>query len=256
MITFLTGNISGLLWGLVIAASLPGFNRGHWLPFHATVFIAALIKPFFIALWIVPVLAHGWSWRNFWIGGAGATALIAIYVAVMATRPDLATAWLAALASRHEVGDIGAGLYALLRQVPFLGEAGALLSHTCYALILLALVMSSQVQGKMRYAALLIAAIAVNPRLNAYDYAFAAIPAYYVFSTRLEQLASPRLGTWLSLPAAIVVAGLSSAIFLRSTYLNNIMIILMTAGAIGAATHWDLLARIVTRQHVRNTTGS
>jgi hypothetical protein len=53
----LTGNISNILYPLSLAAGIVGIKRNKWLPFYLAVASAALLKPTFLDLLILPLLA-------------------------------------------------------------------------------------------------------------------------------------------------------------------------------------------------------
>ena len=241
MIAVVTGNVSSLFWGMALAACVPGFGQGRWAWFHAAVFVTVLFKPYFVALWIIPVMATGWSWRQFWIGAALAAMAGAIYAAVMAARPDLTAGWLATLANRVAAGDDGSSIYALLRH--HIGDKPTLVVAAAYTLVLLAMVLFSRTQGPMRQAALIAIAIAANPRLNAYDFCYAAVPAYYVYSTRLGDLIGRTRGAWLSLSAAVVVGVISCALYLQFSWTGKAFLVVFLAGVVGLASQWSLVAR-------------
>jgi hypothetical protein len=53
----LTGNIANIFYPLALAAGIAGVKRNRWLPFYLVVAIAALLKPTFLDLLILPLLA-------------------------------------------------------------------------------------------------------------------------------------------------------------------------------------------------------
>jgi hypothetical protein len=231
-----SGNISSLFWGLALGTSLLGFGKCRWRYFHAAIFAATLCKPYFAALWIIPVLASGWSWRQFRIGAATAAGAAAIYGGVAVIKPELTTAWLAALASRAQVADVGSGLYGLLHWR--LGSAVALAVQAIYILVLVGMLHFGESRGRLRYAALIIIAIAANPRLMLYDYAFAAIPAFYIYTTRLEQLFGSRCSAWLNVLVGLAVAILSCEMFREFPPWHKIWLVFFLGGAVLLAARW------------------
>ena len=53
----LTGNIANLFYPLALATGIAGIKRNKWLPFYLVVCLAALLKPTFLDLLILPLLA-------------------------------------------------------------------------------------------------------------------------------------------------------------------------------------------------------
>jgi hypothetical protein len=99
----------------------------------------------------------------------------------------------------------------------------------------------------MRYAALIVIAIAANPRLSSYDFAFANLPAFYIYGSRLEQLARPERGPWLSLLAGLMAASWSILwlpVFTTHYKIwraeQDLWVVLFFGGAVLLATQWRL----------------
>lgn len=255
MIALVTGNIAGLLWGLFLLTGALAWSSGRWKAFHLAVLLAVLFKPFYVTLWLLPLFARGWSWRQLFIAVAGLLSAAAVYVGAVLSRPDLTQGWLSAMASRLAVADVGAGIYAALRADSWLGEYPALAVHGVYGLVLLTMVSRDAVgaevpeQGKdpMRFAVLLLVAIALNPRLNAYDYAFAAIPSFYVYQRRLQQLVGQTRGAWLMLPLCLLFAWASCVAYRQQFRVNSLLLVTLVGGAVLVATQEKLLLRLFAR---------
>lgn len=237
MIAVVTGNLSGLLFGSIIASILIGSTRSDWRLFHGLVLVAVLLKPFFAALWIIPVMASAWSWRAFRTGAVLTVLALVIYGAGAALRPDLASGWLAALGSRQAVGDVGGGLYGLLYKSDATGPVGAIAVHAGYVVGLLLLLRFGTASGRMKLAALLITAIAANPRMNAYDYSYAAIPIFHIISTRAAQVI-PTWGIWMVLASSPAIAAGTMHLFLTSRGRTDVALVALMGGAVILATQF------------------
>jgi hypothetical protein len=53
----LTGNVANLFYPLALATGIVGIKRNRWLPFYLVVAIAALLKPTFLDLLLLPLIA-------------------------------------------------------------------------------------------------------------------------------------------------------------------------------------------------------
>jgi hypothetical protein len=107
------------------------------------------------------------------------------------------------------------------------------------------MVLFSRTAARMRLAALIVIAIIGNPRLNAYDFAYAALPAFYIYATRLEDLVGAARSAWLSLVAAALVAAGSCALYMQFSWTFKAFLMAFLAGAVVAATQWPLVARFL-----------
>jgi hypothetical protein len=234
--TMVTGNVGGFLAGAILATLIPALRRGRWLWFHVIVLIATLFKPFYAAFWLIPVFADGFDRRRLWLAVAGVVSSVAISAAAFAAEPELTRSWLDNLASRQRVGDVGCCVYALGRWATSSDVAGVAL-HFVYALGIGAMILWGRARGRLRHAALVIAAFALNPRMNAYDYAFTAAPTYFIFCAYIRSRAADYAFT-LTLLLPLLVAMLSSLTFLNSRNGANAVVLLTLTGALVAAAAW------------------
>jgi hypothetical protein len=219
---------------LIVAAALPGLARKRWTAFHTAVTFAAIFKPYYVFFWIVPVLAHGFSWRQTFIA-AGLTILAALtYVLPIWLAPEIFQAWVDNMLATLAIGGVGMNVFGALRdwltgpELRWLPYAAQL----AYIGFLGALLLLTRLRGKELWAALLLGAVFMNPRPLGYDLAIAAIPFACLTATLLPR--SMGMG-WRLILSTCVPAG----VMLLLSYNDNIapaavVFPLMTAGLLAA----------------------
>jgi|GEM_PF-912797 len=76
--TILSGNVAGILYGLILAAAVPGWKRDKWLWFYVAVFAASIWKPQLLTLLAFPILTGRKQWLPVCTTGAAGTLIFAI----------------------------------------------------------------------------------------------------------------------------------------------------------------------------------
>lgn len=174
----IAGNFGMLLYLAIFAAMIRGVRERKWIWFHIAVAIAVQIKPPYGLLWIVPVLANGWSWKQFQHAAITAVASAVPYAVAHLLAPSFFNDWLGSLSRQVDFGDHGDAPYgATINLDPALQNGPApMIVHVAVCLPLLIFLMLDRTRGPRKIAALVAFAILANPRLKEYDLAFATIP--------------------------------------------------------------------------------
>lgn len=186
---FVTGNISSLLYAAALVAGVPGVRRHHWGWFYVAVFGAALVKPTFLALLILPALEDAGEW----VRSVGVVAAVGLaYGAQRLLFPELYAGFQEAVWSQVAVRrDIGVGLFFAFERVTHLlggvRDEYLLLLHA--ALLGVVVVFLYRNRGLREQATvrmiwqplLLLSALLANPRLQGYDSVVAMLPATYLY---------------------------------------------------------------------------
>ncbi|RYZ11624.1 MAG: hypothetical protein EON61_09790 [Alphaproteobacteria bacterium] len=172
------GNFGMFLYLAIFAAMIPGLRDRKWIWFHIAVAVAVQIKPPYGLLWIIPVLANGWSWKQFQHAAIAAAASTIPYAAAFVIDRPFFDDWLGSLARQVGFGDHGDAPYgAVINLDPGLQNGPVpMLVHVAVCLPLLIFLMLDRTRGMRKVAALVAFAILANPRLKEYDLAFATIP--------------------------------------------------------------------------------
>lgn len=187
-IVTLSGNLSTLLYALLLGAGIPGLRRGRWLLFYLAVFTAALIKPPFLALLLLPLFAGR---RQVWPSLACAFAAVSTFALQYLWMPRAFQDFYHAVSGEVIVReDAGMGLFALFLKLghrfPFFGPFGASVTHAGIIGLLvgglIVLRRNKDLPGaeSLYVPGLLVIAIFANPRMQRYDVCVAMIPAIYI----------------------------------------------------------------------------
>lgn len=172
------GNFGVFLYLAIFAAMIPGLRDQKWIWFHIAVAIAVQIKPPYGLLWIVPVLANGWSWKQFQHAAIAAVASTLPYFAAYLIDRSFFNDWLGSLARQVEFGDHGDAPYGAVINLnaDLRGGIVPMIVHIAVCLPLLIFLMLDRTRGMRKVAALVAFAILANPRLKEYDLTFVTIP--------------------------------------------------------------------------------
>ena len=176
--TFAAANNGTALYGLIVLCVYRGFIQQRWAAFHACVTLAVAVKPIYAPLWVIPVFADRFSLAQLKYAIVGGVVATCSYLAYVLTDPAIVTEWLSNLQTQagQTTNDLGAnvfaGVYAITKSHIWWPVAAQL---TC-DIALMVIVLSGHLQGRRRWAALIVVAIFLNPRLMAYDAAIASIP--------------------------------------------------------------------------------
>ena len=172
-------NNGTVLYALLVGSFTFGLMENRWIPFHLAVFIAILVKPFYIAFWLLPVFINGFSRRQFAQACVGVAVSTTVYLIYDFSQPVLFESWLHSVVQQTLVaGDLGTNIFGALK--PY-GEARQLnwlpyFGQLVYIALITTIVVFGRLRGPARSAALFVVAIFVNPRPLPYDLAVAAIP--------------------------------------------------------------------------------
>ena len=107
--SFLSGNLSTIAYASILGAAVPGLRRNRWTLFYATVLLAAILKPTFLALLLLPTLAGSHQWLK---SLSVILATIAIYAAQWHWLPTMFRAFNQAILTQViQRQDAGFGLF-------------------------------------------------------------------------------------------------------------------------------------------------
>ncbi len=184
----LSGNLSNLLYALLLATGVAGLKRGQWLPFYAAVLFAASMKPPFLAFLLFPLCA-GESQEL--ASCATAMTVLAVALAQRLLVPRYWKEFQAGVVTRVvDQDDAGFGLLGQLRHYRgHLGVLGRCDPNVVVVLLLSGLVLPflllrkrprTKAVDRLWVPGLLLLSILCNPRTLAYDAALATIPALYI----------------------------------------------------------------------------
>jgi hypothetical protein len=213
----MSGNVATLLYAPILISGIPGLRRNRWALFYLTITLAAVAKPAFLALLILPLLAGS---RQLLQSAVTAVCVFAVYILQRLTMPRLFLAFRDALyVQLVEKHDAGAGMYghflelggrvALVR-----GPVRASIAHFAVvailagALFLLRKGRDLPAVEKLWVPALIVMAILADPRLQDYDIDIAVVPAVYVCAECARQAMRSARGIgavviWLTVLVAV-----------------------------------------------------
>ena len=215
VISLLSGNVSNILYGLALAAGVPGIRRNRWLWFYVSVVVAGMVKPPFLTLLILPLLAgRGQLWRC----AVAAAATGAGYLGQGLLWPGPYSGFRTAVANKVIVDHTGIGIYNLVATLgeKFIRPSGAMAIHgLVMGAVLLSLFLlrgrsTRPGMDALWVPALLVAAVLANPQLGSYDEDIALIPAIAICVDcirRWSELKQPV--AWVAAPAAFLLLLLS-----------------------------------------------
>ncbi len=208
----LTGNITNVLYAAALSAGIAGVRRNQWIPFLAVVALAGLLKPQFMALVLLPLLA-------------GQGQLLAVASSIIVCLSGYALQWHFAPRLSREFQqsvntqvivhrDVGFGLFLhLLRpgKPPLIHGLSptvinALLIAPVFLLLLGLRIRRQEVLASTFWMpCLLTFSILCNPRLQTYDADVAMVPAVYI---AVEFFRTLPIGWWRSFWIGLVIISL------------------------------------------------
>ncbi|MGI4826758.1 MAG: hypothetical protein ACRYFU_00980 [Janthinobacterium lividum] len=204
----LTGNLSNVLYALVLAAGVPGLKRNNWRLFYVVMVFAGLMKPPFLAFLLLPLLAG----RKQWPQCAGTV------LAVLAG--DLGQ-WFSMPKYWHEFqqnvfvrvfvhGDAGFGLLAqcglfggsipLVRRLRPSMDVALVIVPLFLLLFFLRNRRFGQTAERLWVPCLVLLGVLSNPRILDYDAGVAVLPAVYI---AVEFCRSLPAGRWRGLQVGL-----------------------------------------------------
>jgi len=181
----LSGNLAYLLYGLILAAAVPGWKRGRWFWYYLAVLAASIFKVQLLSLLAFPVLVG----RRQWYPAVGTATTGLLLIAAQARLwPELFREQLTTIRIMFDVvpdfgygpsGVLGRALwihgrpYSSATTIVYLAFAGAL----GIVLLLLALrVRQQNLPQEMWIPIELVGTVLLNPRIMKYDMAAITIP--------------------------------------------------------------------------------
>jgi hypothetical protein len=84
--TILSGNVAGILYGLILAAAIPGWKRNQWSWFYVAVLAASIWKPQLLTLLAFPLLVGRRQWLPACITGAAGSLLFSVQALLWPTQ--------------------------------------------------------------------------------------------------------------------------------------------------------------------------
>ena len=178
--TFLVMNNGTPLYALTALGLIPALTRDRWLGFHVAVALATAFKPYYAAFWIVPVLADGFSARRLAESALAFGVAALTYLAPFLLAPKLVAEWTHTLV-RQTVGEnlLGDNLLGAMTHDAAAkhGPIGPYPAQLIFSAVLLgACLMLGRLSRTQRIAAMVLAAVFLNPRAMRYDLCMAAVP--------------------------------------------------------------------------------
>jgi len=183
----LSGNVAYVLYGLILAAAVPGWKRGSWSWYYIAVLAASLFKAPFLALLAFPVLMD--SDRRQWVrSGMTAVAGVLVFAAQIWLWPDMFREYLLTLQLMFDCGhDFGYGPAGTLgralwkRGLPFSPATTILYLVVAGVLGILLLFLARRVREwnlprETWVPVALVGTALLNPRIQKYDLAAITIP--------------------------------------------------------------------------------
>ena len=254
----LSGNVSYILYGLVLAAAVPGWKRSQWFWYYIAVVAASIVKPPSLTLLALPVLLDKRQWLR-----SASTAIAALFLFAASAQmwPELFREHLRALQTLFDVGaDFGYGPVGVIgralwdRGWPYSPATTILYVTFAAALGLVLLFMAYHVRHKnlSRDAWIPVALVGtflLNPRIMKYDMAVITIPMLLIASRGLRALLQSQTENLSESSNSNRLLFVGAACFLIPNLLTVFgptwwpveLIILLTTFALGA---WALLRTV------------
>ena len=179
-------NDGTLLYGLILLAVHRGFLKRRWAAFHLIVTFAVAVKPIYAPLWLLPIFADRVSAKQIGFAICGGFVAVCSYLVYVVLEPTIVQDWLANLQTQavQTASDLGDNVFAAVH-----GTAGGrldvvlpLIAQFTFDVALVSILWLGGFAGRARWAALIVLAIFVNPRLMPYDSAIASIPLVALFA--------------------------------------------------------------------------
>jgi hypothetical protein len=188
-IALMSGNVAMLLYAPILIAAIPGIRRNRWRWFYVAVAIAALVKPPYLTMLLLPLLIGS---RQIWQIVATSFLVCAGYIAQWSANPTLFVGFMHSVHSQIVTGgDIGIGFLWLLSKagtrLRWLQNAGPvygsliMIAGLVVSFFLLRRVRDVPAVSALWAPAVLVTAIISNPRMLSYDADVAVVPAIYLF---------------------------------------------------------------------------
>lgn len=193
----LSGNLAYILYGMTLAAAVPGWKRDRWRWFYLAVLIGSVFKLPMLTLLAFPVLVG----RRQWVPASGtAAAGMMLFAGQALLWPSMFRDYMSTLRIMFDVGhDFGYGPVGVLGQAlyrhgqPFSSATTAMYCVFAGALGILLLSMSRRVrQDNLSYElwlpVALVGTFLLNPRIMKYDMAAITVPLLLIAWRGLRSL--------------------------------------------------------------------
>jgi hypothetical protein len=234
--TALVMNNGTPLYALIALGLIPAVTRDRWLGFHVAVALATAFKPYYAAFWLVPVLADGPSARRLAESALAFAVAAATYALPLLLAPKLVAEWTHTLL-RQTVGEnlLGDNLLGAMTHDPAAahGPVGPYAAQLIFSAVLVGgCLMLGRLNRTQRIAALVLAAVFLNPRAMRYDLCMAAIPLVAVAAGMFSR---DRPGATAQAVWAVILAG-AMIVFSHSTPADGFLYAgIAVAALLGAA---------------------
>jgi hypothetical protein len=181
----LSGNLAYILYGLIFAAALAGWQRGNWHWFYLATVLASCFKAPFLSLLAIPVLSDRKQRLPACLAGVAGIALFAVQPLLW---PSAFHNYLEAVNLQFSYNhDFGVSLAGLAGNVLFFSGHPYSLASTLFYLVYAALVVATLIQLSLRFFAgrislerwipvMLLGVVLLNPRIKEYDVAPLTLP--------------------------------------------------------------------------------
>lgn len=181
----LSGNVAYILYGMILAAAVPGWKRNNWSWYYIAILSASIFKIPFLMLLAFPVLL---DWRQWFRSGITAATGVLIFVAQMLLWPQMFREYLLTLRLMFVWGhDYGFGPMGILgeallrRGLPASPATTILYVAFAGALGIVLLVLARRVREwnlplERWVPVALVGTLLLNPRIKKYDLAAISVP--------------------------------------------------------------------------------
>jgi hypothetical protein len=203
-IAIVSGNVAYILYGLVLAAAVPGWKRNQWIWFYAAVIVASIFKAPMLTLLAFPLLVGRRQWIPAGIAATAGCLLFAIQPLLWPAQfKEFLLAVHADFSGANDLGFGPAGIVGqLLQKIHKPYSLASTIAYGFWAVALgaLLLAISSRVRRKPSLRELWIpvafmGTILLNPRIKPYDNAALTVPMLLI-SWRALQMGVQGLADW------------------------------------------------------------
>jgi glycosyl transferase family 87 len=233
--TIVSGNLAFILYGLILAASVPGWKRGRWLWFYVAVLLTSIFKTPALTLLAFPILVGRRQWLP---AGLTATAGIIIFNVQRWLWPELFRSYLAAVRIRFDwehdfgyspAGTIGNALWhwKLVPHIELAILIWYLAFSTVIAIVLLVYAWRAgrgEVSREKWLPLAMFGSFLLNPRLMKYDLIAITIPMLLISGRALRLWVSESAppSTRITRTRAAILAATSAVLLVNACKLSGL----------------------------------
>jgi len=209
----LTGNVANLFYPLTLATGISGIKRNKWLPFYLVVGLAALLKPTFLDLLILPLLAGRRQLIRsvvcvISVGFVYLLQRVAMPLAYARFQQNVFTQVIIRQDSGFNIFNYlhkqGRTIHLLNNQLVLSAAHIAIIGSLLVAFYLLRNRRSLPTVQDLWLPALIVTTILANPRLQHIDAAIAILPAIFLIVEGVRRL-PPRPSSYIAIATAFTV---------------------------------------------------